>query len=141
VARKGRGGLCFIFLKIENRNSTGIPEGNHKTIKAARGCGGRAGGQNPGPNCALHPEAPDRSRIDREPSLPQGRAGTRAEGRTGGGCGEGGWRGAGQTGTQPWELTAAGAPALVATARAQFRVPESLPVPHSPRSPHHAQRF
>lgn len=39
--------------------------GNHKTIRAALGCSGRAGSQNPGSNCALHPGAPGSSRTGR----------------------------------------------------------------------------
>lgn len=143
MARKGRSGLCFIFKKkIENRNSAGIPEGNHKTIRAALGCSeraeGQAGSQNPCPNCALHPGAPDRSRI--EPRFPQGKTGPEQttgkeadvreedEGeqyrqvRSG--------AGSPRRGRRPWS------PRPV-----QFRALESLPVPHSPRSPHHVQIF
>lgn len=58
--------------KTENRNSAGIPEGNRKTIKAARGCSERAGGQNPVPDSALHPGAPDRSRIEKPASREEG---------------------------------------------------------------------
>lgn len=65
--------------------------GNHKTIRAAQGCSGRAGGQNPGSNCAFHPGAPGSSRTGRRgtrtrTATTEDRAGDRGEG------GGRGWR-------------------------------------------------
>lgn len=63
--------------------------GNHKTIRAALGCSGRAGSQNPGSNCALHPGAPGSSRTGRRAA----RTGTAtAEDRAGDRGGDRGWK-------------------------------------------------
>lgn len=136
----GRGGAaCVLYLKIENRNSAGIPEGNHKTIRAARGCSGRADSQNPGPNCALHPGTPDKSSIDRRTQIPARKARDENRGQEGRRMFAKRRKGSGTVRYAAVGAHRAGTPALVATARAQFRALGSLPVPHSPRSPHHAQ--
>lgn len=75
--------------------------GNHKTIRAVQGCSGRAGSQNPGSNCALHPGAPGSSRTGRRGA----RTGTATtEDRAGDRGGNGGWKRM----TEPVLPTAAG---------------------------------
>lgn len=135
----GRGGAaCVLYLKIENRNSAGIPEGNHRTIRTVQGCSGRAASQNPGPKCILHTEAPGSSGTGRKRTqTARGERdgdGGQEKGAQGGRGGQGSRI---QTGTEPQD-------ALPGVAGLEhhgppFRALVSPPVPHSPRSPHHAQ--
>lgn len=74
----GRGGAASaLYLKIENRNSAGIPEGNRRAIRAARAAA--AGRPQPGPPLRPSPGRPAAAPQEGTGIGPRGRAGGTAD--------------------------------------------------------------